>query len=117
VTVPLGFSLMPLENRREVLVRLAIEAERAGHAAFYLPETWAYDTTVLLGEVAARTTRIGLGTGILSSRIFDDLSRYFIYRVVDLRVGMLVGFRIRHPRIAIAQKEHILESKNLRGAH
>jgi alkanesulfonate monooxygenase SsuD/methylene tetrahydromethanopterin reductase-like flavin-dependent oxidoreductase (luciferase family) len=65
VTVPLGFSLMPLENRREVLVRLAIEAERAGHAAFYLPETWAYDTTVLLGEVAARTTRIGLGTGIL----------------------------------------------------
>jgi alkanesulfonate monooxygenase SsuD/methylene tetrahydromethanopterin reductase-like flavin-dependent oxidoreductase (luciferase family) len=65
VTVPLGFSLMPLENRREVLVRLAIEAERAGHTAFYLPETWAYDTTVLLGEVAARTTRIGLGTGIL----------------------------------------------------
>jgi len=65
VTAPLGFSLMPLENRREVLVRLAIEAERAGHAAFYLPETWAHDTTVLLGEVAARTSRIELGTGVL----------------------------------------------------
>jgi alkanesulfonate monooxygenase SsuD/methylene tetrahydromethanopterin reductase-like flavin-dependent oxidoreductase (luciferase family) len=65
VTAPLGFSLMPLENRREVLVRLAVEAERAGHTAFYLPETWAHDTTVLLGEVAARTSQIELGTGIL----------------------------------------------------
>ena len=65
MTSPYGFSMMPLENRREVLVRLAVEAERAGHAAFYLPETWAYDTSVLLGEVAARTERIELGTGVL----------------------------------------------------
>jgi len=65
VIAPLGFSMMPLENRRETLVRLAVEAERAGHAAFYLPETWAHDTTVLLGEVAARTRQIQLGTGIL----------------------------------------------------
>jgi alkanesulfonate monooxygenase SsuD/methylene tetrahydromethanopterin reductase-like flavin-dependent oxidoreductase (luciferase family) len=65
VIAPLGFSMMPLENRRETLVRLAVEAERAGHAGFYLPETWAHDTTVLLGEVAARTTKIQLGTGIL----------------------------------------------------
>jgi alkanesulfonate monooxygenase SsuD/methylene tetrahydromethanopterin reductase-like flavin-dependent oxidoreductase (luciferase family) len=65
VSAPLGFSMMPLENRHDVLVRLAIEAERAGHAAFYLPETWAHDTTVLLGEVAARTERIEIGTGVL----------------------------------------------------
>jgi alkanesulfonate monooxygenase SsuD/methylene tetrahydromethanopterin reductase-like flavin-dependent oxidoreductase (luciferase family) len=65
VTAPLGFSLMPLENRHEVLVRLAVEAERAGHSAFYLPETWAHDTTVLLGEAAARTKQIELGTGVL----------------------------------------------------
>lgn len=57
--------MMPLENRHEVLVRLAMEAEGAGHAAFYLPETWAHDTTVLLGEVAARTSRIQIGTGVL----------------------------------------------------
>jgi alkanesulfonate monooxygenase SsuD/methylene tetrahydromethanopterin reductase-like flavin-dependent oxidoreductase (luciferase family) len=30
-----------------------------------LPETWAYDITVLRAEAAARTTRITLGTGIL----------------------------------------------------
>ena len=65
MTAPLGFSMMPLENRHGVLVRLAIEAERAGHKAFFLPETWAHDTTVLLGEIAARTTQIELGTGIL----------------------------------------------------
>ena len=63
---PVGVSLMPLENRREALVRLAIEAERRGYASFSLPETWAHDVTVLMAEVALRTERIGLGTGILS---------------------------------------------------
>ena len=65
MTAPLGFSMMPFETRHEVLVRLAVEAERAGHSAFYLPEAWGYDTTVLLGDVAARTSRIELGTAIL----------------------------------------------------
>ena len=63
---PVGVALMPLENRRETIVRTAIEAERRGYAGFYLPETWAHDVTVLLAEAAVRTERIGLGTGILS---------------------------------------------------
>jgi alkanesulfonate monooxygenase SsuD/methylene tetrahydromethanopterin reductase-like flavin-dependent oxidoreductase (luciferase family) len=58
-------SLMPLENRREAVLHLAAGAERRGYDALYLPETWAWDVTVLLAEVAARTRRIGLGTGIL----------------------------------------------------
>ncbi len=61
-----GVSLMPLENRRETIVRTATEADRRGYAGFYLPETWAHDVTVLLAEAAVRTERIGLGTGILS---------------------------------------------------
>lgn len=65
MTGSVAVSVMPLENRRQTIVRLATEAERRGYDAFYLPETWAYDTTVLLAEVAARTERIGLGTGIL----------------------------------------------------
>jgi alkanesulfonate monooxygenase SsuD/methylene tetrahydromethanopterin reductase-like flavin-dependent oxidoreductase (luciferase family) len=56
---------MPLENRRETLVSLATTADRLGYAGFFLPETWAYDITVLLAEVACRTERITLGTGIL----------------------------------------------------
>src|SRR5258705_3207719 len=56
---------MPLENRREVLVSTAITADRLGYDGYYLPETWAYDTTILLAEAALKTERIGIGTGIL----------------------------------------------------
>jgi len=58
-------SVMPLENRRATLSSLAVAADRLGYDGFFLPETWAYDTTVLLAEAAVRTARITLGTGIL----------------------------------------------------
>lgn len=57
---------MPLDNRRDVLVGLATAADARGYDGFFLPETWAYDVTVLLAEVAVRTRRIVLGTGIAS---------------------------------------------------
>ena len=56
---------MPLENRREVLVSTAVTADRLGYHGYYLPETWAYDTTIVLAEAALKTERIGIGTGIL----------------------------------------------------
>jgi alkanesulfonate monooxygenase SsuD/methylene tetrahydromethanopterin reductase-like flavin-dependent oxidoreductase (luciferase family) len=56
---------MPLENRRDTLVSSAVVAERLGFDGYFLPETWAYDTTVVLAEAAVRTERITLGTGIL----------------------------------------------------
>ena len=56
---------MPLENRRDVLVSTAVAADRLGYDGYYLPETWAYDTTIILAEAALKTSRIGLGTGIL----------------------------------------------------
>jgi len=61
----IGLSVMPLETRREAIIGLATEGDRLGYDGFFLPETWAYDITVLLAEAAARTTRIRLGTGIL----------------------------------------------------
>ena len=60
-----AISLMPLETRREAILRAATGADRLGYAGFFLPETWAHDTTVLLAEAAVRTERIGLGTGVL----------------------------------------------------
>jgi alkanesulfonate monooxygenase SsuD/methylene tetrahydromethanopterin reductase-like flavin-dependent oxidoreductase (luciferase family) len=57
---------MPLENRHDALLHLALGAERRGYAAFAPPEAWAYDSTVLLAEVAARTERLRLATGILN---------------------------------------------------
>src|SRR5688500_9854202 len=61
----IGVSVMPLENRREALVDLAIAGDRRGYDLFLLPETWAYDITVLLAEAAVKTRRITLGTCIL----------------------------------------------------
>jgi len=61
----IGVSVMPLDNRRDVLVRVATTADRFGYHGFFLPETWAHDVTVLLAEAAVRTERIALGTGIL----------------------------------------------------
>ncbi len=61
----IGLSVMPLETRHEAIVGLATEGDRLGYDGFFLPETWAYDITVLLAEAAARTRRITLGTGIL----------------------------------------------------
>lgn len=61
----IGLSVMPLETRREAIVGLATEGDRLGYDGFFLPETWAYDITILLAEAAAKTTRITLGTGIV----------------------------------------------------
>jgi alkanesulfonate monooxygenase SsuD/methylene tetrahydromethanopterin reductase-like flavin-dependent oxidoreductase (luciferase family) len=61
----IGLSVMPLETRRDVITGLAVEGDRLGYDLFALPETWAYDITVLLAEAAVRTSRIALGTGIL----------------------------------------------------
>ena len=50
----IGLSVMPLETRREAIIGLATEGDRLGYDGFFLPETWAYDITVLLAEAAAR---------------------------------------------------------------
>jgi alkanesulfonate monooxygenase SsuD/methylene tetrahydromethanopterin reductase-like flavin-dependent oxidoreductase (luciferase family) len=61
----IGVSVMPLENRREALVDLAVGADHRGYDGFMLPETWVYDITVVLAEAAVKTARISLGTCIL----------------------------------------------------
>lgn len=63
---PLGVALTPLETRRDVVLHVANRAEQLGYDAFYLPEGWGYDAGVLLAELATRTTRIRLGTGVLN---------------------------------------------------
>jgi len=55
-----------METRREVILRVAVLAERLGYAEFQLAEGWGYDAAVLLAEIATRTSRIGLGTGVLN---------------------------------------------------
>lgn len=63
---PLGVALTPLETRRNVVLHVAVRAEQLGYDAFYLGEAWGHDATVLLTEVATRTSRIRIGTGVLN---------------------------------------------------
>ena len=63
---PLAVGLTPLETRRDVVLHVAQRAEELGYDSFSLAEGWGHDAGVLLTEVALRTERIRLGTGILN---------------------------------------------------
>ncbi len=55
-----------METRRPVVLHLADRAEALGYETFFVAEGWGHDAGVLLAEVATRTRRIALGTGILN---------------------------------------------------
>jgi alkanesulfonate monooxygenase SsuD/methylene tetrahydromethanopterin reductase-like flavin-dependent oxidoreductase (luciferase family) len=63
---PLAVGLTPMETRREVVLHVATRAEELGYSALFVAEGWAHDVSVLLAEVAVRTTRLRLGTGVLN---------------------------------------------------
>jgi alkanesulfonate monooxygenase SsuD/methylene tetrahydromethanopterin reductase-like flavin-dependent oxidoreductase (luciferase family) len=65
-TRPLAVGVVPLETRRDVVVHLACRAEELGYSAFYVAEGWGHDAAVLLAEIATRTERIRIGTGVLN---------------------------------------------------
>ena len=65
-TRPLAVGITPMETRRDVLVRLATQAEDLGYTAFLVGEAWGHDASVVLAEVAMRTNRIRIGTGVLN---------------------------------------------------
>ena len=59
-------ALTPLETRRDVIVGMAQRADELGYEAFILPEGWGFDSTLVLTEIACRTSRIKVVSGILS---------------------------------------------------
>lgn len=63
---PLSVSLMPLETRHDVILHVALKAEDLGYEGLMMPETWSYDMTVLLTEIVMKTTRLRVGTGVMS---------------------------------------------------
>jgi alkanesulfonate monooxygenase SsuD/methylene tetrahydromethanopterin reductase-like flavin-dependent oxidoreductase (luciferase family) len=66
VTARRGVALTPMETRREVIVRAAVLADELGYETFSVPEGWGLDSTPVLTEIALRTDRIRLASGILS---------------------------------------------------
>jgi alkanesulfonate monooxygenase SsuD/methylene tetrahydromethanopterin reductase-like flavin-dependent oxidoreductase (luciferase family) len=63
----IGIAFTPFETRADVMVRLAIRADQLGLDRVDVAEGWTHDATVLLAEVALRTSRIRLGTSVLSA--------------------------------------------------
>ncbi len=63
---PLAVGLPPMETRRDVVLHVAARAEELGYTAFYLAEGWGHDASVLLAEIAVRTSRIRIGTGVVN---------------------------------------------------
>jgi len=61
-----GVALTPMETRRDVIVRAGVLAEELGYEAFAVPEGWGLDSTPLIAEIALRTSRIRLVSGVLS---------------------------------------------------
>src|SRR2546428_14152346 len=63
----IGMSLTALDSRPYAdLLNAANLAEECGYELVLVPEAWGRDATVVLGALAARTTRIGIGTGIVN---------------------------------------------------
>src|SRR4051794_27528677 len=62
-----GIAFTPFETRADVIARVAVAAEDGGLARVDVAEGWTHDAFVLVAELAARTTRIGLGTMVVSA--------------------------------------------------
>ena len=56
-----GVGLMPMETRRDVIVRTAVLADELGYEIFAVPEGWELDSAPVLTEIALRTARIVCG--------------------------------------------------------
>jgi alkanesulfonate monooxygenase SsuD/methylene tetrahydromethanopterin reductase-like flavin-dependent oxidoreductase (luciferase family) len=66
VTSRRGVGLTPMETRRDVIVRTAVLADELGYELFAVPEGWGLDSAPVLTEIALRTQRIRLASGVLS---------------------------------------------------
>ena len=62
----LGVGFTPFETRTEVIARVTDHAEDIGLDRVDVAEGWTHDSLIVLAELAARTSRIGLGTSIIS---------------------------------------------------
>src|SRR5829696_2026089 len=62
-----GIAFTPFETRADVILRLGLQAADLGLERVEVAEGWTHDSTILLAEIAQRTSRIGLGTSVISA--------------------------------------------------
>lgn len=63
---PTGLLAFWRDYDRNTYLKAAILADRLGYDSFWLPEVWGYEVFSLLTEIALKTKRIKIGTGIIN---------------------------------------------------
>ena len=61
----LAITFAPVKDDWQAAVKYAVEAERLGIDMAWTAETWGYDGATPLAYLAAKTSRLRLGTGII----------------------------------------------------
>jgi alkanesulfonate monooxygenase SsuD/methylene tetrahydromethanopterin reductase-like flavin-dependent oxidoreductase (luciferase family) len=62
----IGVGFTPFETRADSMVRLAMQADDVGLARVAVAEGWTHDALILLAEIALRTSRVELASGVVS---------------------------------------------------
>jgi len=62
-----GVAFTPFETRSDVILRLANQADESDLDRVEVAEGWTHDSMILLAELALRTSRIDLGTSVISA--------------------------------------------------
>jgi alkanesulfonate monooxygenase SsuD/methylene tetrahydromethanopterin reductase-like flavin-dependent oxidoreductase (luciferase family) len=60
-----GVGVTPFHTDADASIRLAVHAEELGYSRFGSAEGWTHDAVVLLTQIAAVTSRIGIATAVL----------------------------------------------------
>ena len=82
-----GVGVTPFETRADAVVRVAERADELGLDHMYVAEGWTHDAFVLLAELAGRTSRVRLGSGIVSVSRHPRRSRWRREPAAVLRVA------------------------------
>jgi alkanesulfonate monooxygenase SsuD/methylene tetrahydromethanopterin reductase-like flavin-dependent oxidoreductase (luciferase family) len=64
--VGVGVAFTPFETRTDVIMRLAVQADALGFDRVDVAEGWFHDSMLVLAELALGTSRIDLGTSVIS---------------------------------------------------
>ena len=106
---------------RELYLKAAVLADRLGYHSFWLPEVWGYESFSLLTEMALRTKRIHLGTGIvnafsrspaligMSAATVDEISGgRFILGIGTSGKNVIEGFHAREYKKPLTQVRDVI---------
>jgi F420-dependent oxidoreductase-like protein len=83
-------------------LRLAVEAERLGYSSAWTAEAYGSDAVSVLSYVAARTSRIGLGTGVLQIPARTPAMTAMTAATLDTLSGgrLLLGLGVSGPQVS-----------------